>query len=168
MLRAVATGFGSPTYELRQVELVLARMLFAFFNPRCEITIDRTHYVVELNRRSRQRIEMRRGEEMIASAEMSGGATSRCFVVVHGESEYLLESQSLFQSEWLLSKGESRIGAIRREHLLDGHKYHVDLPADMPLVVQSFLTCLAVGSLRWSLPEPSWNELFAWIREWRL
>jgi hypothetical protein len=148
MLRAEPANWLTRDYKLLRGDLCFAQLGFAWHGTRGEVIVDRE--VFEVGREgfmSGQFTLSRRGKVHASATKPS--ALQRRFEVSHEGREYELEARSWFDRKFVLRENGCEIGAIRTVQLLS-RKAVIDLPPDMPVEVQVFVT---------------WLVLFLWKRQ---
>jgi len=143
MLRAEPTGWFAWNYKILRGDLCFARIDVDWARPRGEVTIDREVYEVAREGLMSGAFVMSRRGQVLASA-IKPSVFQRRFEIDHDGSSYVLESRSSFLRKFVVLGADGReIGAVRPVRLLS-RKAIVDMPPDMPLELQVFLTWLVL------------------------
>ena len=143
MLRAEPVSWGSWSYRVLRGESCLARFDIGWFRERGEIVIDHVVHDVRRDGLVSGPFVMRRGRETIVSA-IKPSMFERRFEIDCSGSDYAFTSASSFNRKFVLREHGREIGAVRPVHFLS-RKAIVDLPPEMPLDVQVFLTWIAIA-----------------------
>ncbi len=142
MLRAEPNRWGSWHYKVLRGDVCFAQFDFGWWRSRGEIVIDRAVYQIQREGFFTGDFVMRKGTETVVSATKPSFSQRR-FWIVYDDVAYILASRSSFERKFILQADGIEVGAVRPNGLLSRTAI-VDLPPDMPLDLQMFLTWLAV------------------------
>jgi hypothetical protein len=143
MMRAEPTSLFGWDYKVMRGNQCFARLDVAWFRERGEVTIDRCVYEVGREGLMSGAFTLSLGGETLASA-IKPSVFTRLFEIEHDGRSYVLESASSFVRKFVLRDADGHeVGAVRPVHLVS-RKAIVDLPPELPLEFQVFVTWLVI------------------------
>ena len=107
-----------------------------------ELELDGESFTLAKESAFSRRFSLRRGDRLVARAEMPSRWRSR-FEIEIGRDRYVLEKASVFRRGFLVRREDEVVGSIEPRGMLT-RKSDIDLPDDWPLAVRLFVFWLVV------------------------
>ncbi len=142
MLTAVRTRWFSWDFTVTDGERPVAHIEMSRWRERGVFAVQGVSYRVYREGRMSGDFLLRGSGTTVARARKPS-AFRRTFLVEHEGQHYVLRKRSFFGRAFVLLRGDREVGSVSRVALFS-RSAAIDLPADLPLAVQLFITWLVL------------------------